>query len=390
VRIAYIAPYQGPDLINRRPILSNLGLAANYKIELISELLHRNGYNVEVLSQGEVNECPFRFYKGFYEPKLFHPEIPVFYASALSIRFMRGLWSSWKLRKLLIKRHGVRSFDAVIIYNLKRPQVHCANYASERLGLPVLVEYEDDSFVDIVGKTENGLRAMLYKKSVHDVLDAAAGCIGASPYLLSRMPGSIPKILLRGVVDEAILRASKRPLEKRQNWVVFSGTHTGSKGIEPLITAWKALDLPGWELHIGGVGELTEILKKMAGRHKSILFHGLLSRQEYVRLLSQVKIGINPHNLSKTPGNVFAFKIIEYLGAGAHCITTPMGELEPGIEMGITYMPDNKVETIAETLIRVISERRWERSVAQYVWETYGSEAVTESLGVLLQKVLKN
>ena len=39
MRIAYVAPYQSPTLLERRSILSNLGLAANVKIELIAELL---------------------------------------------------------------------------------------------------------------------------------------------------------------------------------------------------------------------------------------------------------------------------------------------------------------------------------------------------------------
>ena len=390
MRVAYIAPYQGSSLIKRRPIIGNLSLAGNVKIELISKFLQRNGKAIEILSQGEVIEHRLKIYPRFCEPKLFHPEIPVFYASWLPIRFIRGFWSNWQMLRLFKTRHTINPFDAVIIYNLKRPQVFCANYAIKKLGLPVVLEYEDDAFVDIGGKSENGIKSEWYLKSVKEVLNAAAGGIGASPYLLARMPEGIPKMLLRGVVDEDIVRAGNRPLSYRKNWVIFSGTHYRSKGLEPLIIAWKGLNPPGWELHIAGQGELTTVLEKMAGNDNSIVFHGLLNRQEYTRFLSEAKIGMNPHDLSDKPGNVFAFKIIEYLGAGAHCITTPMGELEPEIEAGITYMPDNKAETIAETLIQVITERRWERSVAQYVWETYGSEAVSESLEVLLQKVLNN
>jgi hypothetical protein len=38
-------------------------------------------------------------------------------------------------------RHSAAPFDLVIIYNLKGPQVVCANYAIRRLGLPVVLEY---------------------------------------------------------------------------------------------------------------------------------------------------------------------------------------------------------------------------------------------------------
>ena len=63
MRIAYIAPYQGPGLLERRPILRNLALAGNVKIELVSELLRRRGHDVDVLSQGEVVEHRPRFFR---------------------------------------------------------------------------------------------------------------------------------------------------------------------------------------------------------------------------------------------------------------------------------------------------------------------------------------
>lgn len=369
-------------------MVENLSLAGNVKIELISELVHRGGHEVEVLSQGEVGEREFRLFPGFQEAKKFHPEIPVLYASALPVRFVQGFWSNWRTLRLFKARHAARPFDVVIIYNLKRPQVVCATHAVARLGLPLVVEFEDDAFVDVGGKSESGFRSKLYLSSAHSVLKAASGGLGASPHLLSLMPGEIPKMLLRGVVHEDILRASNRPLTARKNWVAFSGTHYRSKGLEPLITAWKKANLPGWELHIAGRGELTSVLEKMANGDKTIVFHGLLNRKENARFLGEAKIGVNPHELSETPGNVFAFKIIEYLAAGAHCITTPMGELEPEIEAGITYMQDNQPATIAETLQQVIQERGYERLAARAAHEAYGPEAVAMSLDGLLRKVV--
>jgi hypothetical protein len=56
MRIAYIAPYQGPGLINSRPSLGNLALAGNVKIELVAELLHQSTHDIEIISQGEVVE----------------------------------------------------------------------------------------------------------------------------------------------------------------------------------------------------------------------------------------------------------------------------------------------------------------------------------------------
>jgi glycosyltransferase involved in cell wall biosynthesis len=387
MRIAYIAPYQGPELLKRRPVLHNLALAGNVKIELIAELLRRGNHEVDVISQGEVVEQRFRLYGAFSEPRPFHPQIQVHYASTVPVKFLNGFWSVAKTLSLFKEMHRATPYDLVIIYNLKRPQVVCAEYAIRRLGLPVVFEYEDDAFVNRDGKPVRGLRAGLYLREARRVVNSASACIGVSPYLLSRVPASLPQMLLRGVVLEEILRAGERPMASREKWVAYSGTHVHDKGLEPLIEAWNSKELPGWELHIAGRGVLTPRLEKMAEPNKSIVFHGLLDRAANARLLGSSSIAINPHDLSETPGNIFAFKIIEYLAAGAHCVTTPMGMLEADLERGITYMPDNHSKTIASTLARVIDGRLYDRVAAQAAQNTYGPEAVSKALNTLLDQV---
>src|SRR5437667_9291765 len=94
MRIAYIAPYQGSTLEKRRAIVRNLSLAARVKIGLIAELLQRSSHHVEVLSQGEVIEHKWKFYPAFREPDPFHADVPVYYSSALPVKFLNGFWSS--------------------------------------------------------------------------------------------------------------------------------------------------------------------------------------------------------------------------------------------------------------------------------------------------------
>lgn len=386
MRIAYIAPYQGMTYFKMRPSLYNLGLAANLKIELISELLDQGNHSVELISQGEVVERQWKFYPAFGESKPFHANIPVHYASALPLRFVNGFWSAFRVLNLFKKKHQEAPFDLVIIYNLKLPQMICAIYAIQRLCLPIILEFEDDASVDIAGESENGFSATYHLYLARKILSRVSGCIGVSPHLLSRFPPSLPRLLLRGVVSDEIIEASRE--SARKNWVVYSGTHTSNKGLGQLITAWQALRLPHWELHIAGYGEQTAVLEKMAQHDQSIVFHGLLSRQENARLLSVARIGINPHDLSRTPGNIFAFKIIEYLAAGVHVVTTPMGVLESELEVGITYMHDNAPETICETLRQIVQNGDYKHTAVKAAQNTYGPTAVASSLDKLLQQVV--
>jgi glycosyltransferase involved in cell wall biosynthesis len=387
MRIAYIANYQGPTLLKRRPIVGNLSLAANVKIGLVAELLKNKLHSVEILSQGEVIEHAFKFYPGFREPELFDENIPVHYGAAFPLKFVNGVASSTSLLQIFRARHQVAPFDMMIIYNVKPAQILCANYAIRRLRLPVILEYEDDAFVSVAGKTESGFRARLNLFVVRNLFNLVSGCIGVSPHLLRQLPPSIPKLLLRGVVSDEIANGTKPAVAARKNRIVFSGTLFETKGVEQLIQAWTMVGLPDWELHIAGDGNLRDRLHRLAAEGRGIVFHGLLDRLENARLLCSAKIAINPHDVSETPGNVFAFKIVEYLAAGAHVISTRMGTLDPALEGGITYMPDNKAETIATTLKQVIESCSYDRNASRAALQTYGPQTVANSLDNLVMEL---
>lgn len=385
MRIAYIAPYQGPSLLKARPIVRNLSLAGSVKIEFIARVLSIQKHQVDIISQGEIVELSCKWYPSFRESEPFHPDIPIYYASALPIRFLNGLWSSRRTLELFKLRHQTSPYDLVIIYNLKLPQIVCADYAIRRLGLPVVFEYEDDAFVDITGKDEAKARFPFGTDS-SKLLNMVAGCMAASPHLLSQLPATIPKLLFRGAVGHDLMQSSEQMTTVKKNWVLFSGTHYRSKGIKQLIAAWRELQMPGWELHITGHGELTGVIQKMAEGDRSIMLHGLVKRGELVKLMCASKICMNPHDVSQTPGNVFAFKIIEYLAAGAHVISTPMGIIEKEAEWGMTYILNNNPTTIVEALKKVIDSNRWEQRADQYVRDIYGPEAISRALEGLLRK----
>jgi glycosyltransferase involved in cell wall biosynthesis len=141
-------------------------------------------------------------------------------------------------------------------------------------------------------------------------------------------------------------------------------------------------------LHITGEGEETPALHKLANGQPQIIFHGVVALAELARLMSLAKICVNPHELSHRPGNVFAFKIIEYLAAGAHVISTPMGEVEPELASGITFLPDNTPETIARTLQQVVQTGAWRRTAERAVHDLYRSDVLGAALDQVVQAAL--
>jgi glycosyltransferase involved in cell wall biosynthesis len=385
MRIAYITPYQGPTLVKRRPIIRNRSMSNRIKIELIASLL-RKANDVELFSQGEVVDHALTFYPWFTEPERFHPDIPVYYSSILPIRRLNGLWSNASTLRLFKQRHQAKPFDLVIVFNMKGPEIACANYALG-LGIPVIVEYEDDVFVDVLGTQVDDFSSRRSRRAAAELLARASGCIGVSPHLLTQVPAETPKLLLRGVVGNDIVAGGEARRGGKENIVMFSGTHTFSNGVEELIQAWREVNLPDWKLHITGFGKLTDSLRKMAEDVPGVVFHGLVSREQLVELMTSTKICINPHTLSQTPGNVFAFKIIEYLAAGAHVVTTPMGALEKEVEAGITYIPNNEPKTIVKSLRTLVDREDWKREARRFVIATYGEAATAEKLAALIASV---
>jgi glycosyltransferase involved in cell wall biosynthesis len=388
MRIAFIAPYQGSTLLKRRTIVRNLSLASRVKMELISELLTNSSHSVEILSQGEVIEQQFKYYPGFLEPEPAHKQIPVYYASALPVKFVNGMWSSLNLLRLFKQRHRASPFDLVMIYDLKHPQIACANYAIRSLGLPVILEYEDDAFTDVWGKSSSTFRTRWQETAARKLLTAVSGGFGCSPYLLKQMPPSTPTLLSRGVVSSYIANANGQAKASRKNWAVFSGTLEGSQGERQLVEAWKKLALPDWELHIAGRGPIKDALEKLAENNPRIIFHGFLNKEDNARLLCSAKIGMNPQDVTQIPGNTFPFKIIEYLAAGLHVITTPRGKLEPELDAGVSYIPDNTAGTIAASIQKAINDRRYEQTVERAALDTYGPEAVSKSLNKLVAQAM--
>jgi glycosyltransferase involved in cell wall biosynthesis len=383
VNIAYIAPYQGAGLIRSRPSDRNLSLAARVKIGLIAELLKNNGHRVDILAQGEVIEPHLKFYRAFEEPERFDHQIPIYYGSALPVRGLNGVWSALDVRRLFGRRHRSEPYDLVLIYNLKLPQIACARRAI-RLRLPVVLQYEDDAFADVWGNTQNDVRSSWQRNAIRRLFKTVSACTAVSPYLLAQLPSDMPKLLLRGIVSEAIVKSQEK--RAKQDWVVFSGTHERTQGIEQLIRAWRLLSPAGWEFHIAGTGPMTPQLHTVATGDRSIVFHGLLDKDENARLLCRAKIGMNPQDVTVLPGNVFAFKIVEYLAAGLHVVTTPRGAVESELEAGISYIPDNAPETIAPMLGRVISERLYERTAEAAALRSYGPGAVSLALKELIDR----
>ena len=127
----------------------------------------------------------------------------------------------------------------------------------------------------------------------------------------------------------------------------------------------------------------------LAENDPSIVFRGVLNRDDNARMLGAGKITVVPYDISQTIG--FSFKTVECLASGLHVITTRLRALEglrPELKAGITYLDDNAPGTIAACLKEVIAKRHYERTAVEATLAEYGPAAVSQSLGNFLRQVM--
>lgn len=387
MRIAIVAPYQGPTLAARRPIATNLSLGARAKLGIVVELVRMNSHSVEVFSQGEVVERRWKYYAAFDDFVSLGPEVPVHYASAIPVRYVNGLWSSMLTLRMFKRRHRACPFDLLYVYNLKLPQSICARFAVEHLNIPVVLEYEDDHFLDTTPASGLRLTSDIGLNAARTLLPRLSGCLAGSADLLAQVPEPIPRLLLPGVVGEAIAARSVDGV--RRDRIVFSGTHSPAQGLEQLVKAWALVRPQGWELHIAGHGAVTARLHELAHGDATVVFHGVLNAQANADLLVSGRISVVPYEVGTTRG--FSFKTVEALAAGLHVVTTRLTALESlpaELSEGLTYLESNSPDVISSTLRQVIAERRFERTVRDAALRWYGPEAASRALSGLLDEAM--
>ena len=167
----------------------------------------------------------------------------------------------------------------------------------------------------------------------------AAACLGVSPHLLSRMRRRDAEVVLRDVVPDEILRAGDTRRRRRRN-----GSPT--RALTFRVKDWSRSSRRGTAHRcpvgnsIAGRSMLTPKLEKMAEANRTVVFHRVLDRAANARLLGSPDCCRSARR-QRDPGDVLAFKIIEYLAAGAHCVKSTDGMLKTDLQRGITYLPDD-------------------------------------------------
>lgn len=383
MRIAYFAGYQGESIIAKRGMRRNRALAATQKIKTIALALYEIGNEVTLFSECYPAERTGKFYPSSQEFLDAENRIKVCYAAGFDMKYIAVLFSTITMLMNVSRSHRQMQFDCAIIYNYGVFQICYGVFARFVLKIPVFLEYEDDAAVARDGTI--GFFNRLHRIAGRFFKPYLKGCFAISPELIAQI-GLNNSFLLRGLIAPDLFNASTGLVAPKKRIILYAGTLEKNKGVDRLLDAWGTLaNREDWELHISGEGSLREKVAEAAKANGSIVYHGFLNRLQFIHILVAAKVCVNPHLYSSTKGNIFPFKIVEYLSAGALVLSTPLTSVDNEMTTGMIFTKSDSVVDLADGLQRIVSSSDFANplSAQKFVTESYSYSALKKSLYIM-------
>jgi glycosyltransferase involved in cell wall biosynthesis len=353
VNVAYIAAV-APQTYRARHRDRGYQLGGFRKAELTLEALTRQGFNVRVVSSAvtQVNRLEWRR----AEAETWHlpsgRTVEVRYPSTLPVRPIGGLLNSarapWVHRRLLSDFRP----DCVIAYNTYVFETLAALSIRRLSQVPILLQVED---LPLARRREFGnLKPWLDQQCWAPMLREAAGFTAVNQSILDRLPPGKPRRLLPGIIDDRLLQAAadrRPPFARREARTVgYFGGLTAEKGVRVLLEALESLP-ERWRLRVAGSGPMDSEFDALSrARPDRLEFLGNLEGSELYAALCSCDATVVPLEAITEGGvGVFPFKVLEYLIADTHIISTPL----PGVgklDLTFTQRWDGEVSGLINAL----------------------------------------
>ena len=260
--------------------------------------------------------------------------VEVRYPATLTVRPIGGLLNSvkapWSARSLL------RDFvpDRVVAYNSSVFETLASLTVKRATGAPIILQVED---LPLSRRREYGnVKPWLDQRCWGPMLRAASGFTAVNQSILAMLPSDRPRRLLPGVIDDRLLEEAAHRLEPFSSGALhtlgYFGHLSAQKGVSVLLDVAESLPA-GWRLQVSGSGPLRPDFQALARRlPERVEFLGTVSDEMLFQALCSCDATVVPlEQITEGGKGVFPFKVLEYIAAGTHVISTPLpavGELD--------------------------------------------------------------
>ena len=350
MKVLYVTNYQGRAVVAQRGHRRNRTLGPSRKVELFVRGLLGAGHEVDVVSPATVAEDTLRWHPGFVEREAACGGAPVHYLGGWDLRRANLLVASGALRRFLAT---AARYDVVFLYNLEwyflKPVVDfCA-----RTGTPLTVEYEDDA-VAIVGSRLRAWHERRGRRAIAEARLSVSGVVAVSPELLRQL-GVENGVVIPGLVgeDTLALEIKAGPAGARPLRLVYTGGISHEKGPDLLVAAADRLGFPVEVDVVGNGRDLVQLRQQAARCASKVRIHGEVSRESLVEILGGADVAVNPHRMPPgRSGQIFPFKMVEYIGAGLPVVTSRLGEFPLPDRASLLEYDGDDAGSLADALVK--------------------------------------
>ncbi len=135
--------------------------------------------------------------------------------------------------------------------------------------------------------------------------------------------------------------------------ILYSGTLTEKYGILELIEAFKKIEKENYRLIICGEGETRDKVIEETKKDQRIIYKGLISRDEVIKLQQKATVLVNPRKSEGFTRFSFPSKISEYLCAGKPVICYKLEGIPVEYDDYLIYVEDNSIDSLKEKLVEI-------------------------------------
>jgi glycosyltransferase involved in cell wall biosynthesis len=318
--------------------------------------------------------------------------VQVRYPSTLAKRPVGGI-----MNMVRAPRHATRILeefrpDLVWSYNAYVFEALATLTLRRRLNVPVVMQVED---LPLARRRKLNLKPWLDQRCWPHMTDAASAFTAVNQAIGDLLPRDKPVHVVPGIIDDRLVETAKRrdePFSRSERTLGYFGVLSADKGVDVLLELARRLP-SGWRLRIAGTGPLANDFASLASSSDAVEYLGILDGDALYSALCSCDVTVVPLEAITGGGSgVFPFKVLEYLVAGTHIISTPLppiGELD----LGFTQRWDGALGTLLTELKSAdhrYAEERDRRSIAiGEVLRWYTTRGVSSTLSEMLESLTR-
>lgn len=160
-------------------------------------------------------------------------------------------------------------------------------------------------------------------------------------------------------IVEGIYNNHQPPLSEKtteQKVIFYSGQLNPAYGMENLLEAFLQIyeNDKSYELWICGSGGLTRRITALSTECDGVKYYGYVGAEKVRELQAEASVLVNPRqNTEEFTKYSFPSKTMEYLASGRPVVGYKLDGIPEEYDAFIQYVPDNSVESLRDTLLRV-------------------------------------